>query len=93
MEENCYGCRIVHPSQKQHMHGGCLMEWEDAVDMYYHESLLNMGVENLKPYIHHVCEVLDILPDSLFVDLSKPIYKRKLKLSEESAYDLLFELE
>jgi hypothetical protein len=76
------------------IYGGCLMEWEDKVDMYYHTSQQNLTVDNpVKPHVEHVCEVLDILPDSLFVDLTNPTYKRKLKLSEESAYDRLFELE
>ena len=38
--QNCYGCQINHPSQKQHMgDGGCLatdqQSWEDSCDMYF----------------------------------------------------------
>jgi hypothetical protein len=91
MEENCYGCCVDHPSQRQHMEGGCLMEWEDAVDMYFHRSLLNMGLETVKPYILCVCQVLDVSPDYLTVDLSDPSYAEKLKFHGNTDYDLLFE--
>ena len=39
MSLNCYGCRVDHPSQVQHMDNGCLMEWESAVEQYYEDTL------------------------------------------------------
>ena len=91
MDENCYGCRVDHPSQSQHMEGGCLMEWEDAVDTYFHRSLLNLSVETVKPYIHRVCQDLDISPDHFAVDLSDGTYAEKLKCPVKPDHDLLFE--
>jgi hypothetical protein len=53
--ERCHGCQIVHGSQKQHMLGGCLSEWEDVTSLYFDE------IYNLIPrelIISVFCEVL-----------------------------------
>ena len=43
MNDTCWGCKIDHPSQKQHMDGGCLAEvTEDLVDIYLSSGITCM---------------------------------------------------
>jgi hypothetical protein len=93
MSDQCYGCRTDDPSQITHMEGGCLMEWEDAVDMYFHLSLFRLNENSVTPYIERVCCLLDVSQESLVVDISDPSYAEKLKGPVNTDYDLLFELE
>lgn len=41
--EGCYGCSVTHPSQIQHMSGGCLSDWEDKRDAYLEESFRTLN--------------------------------------------------
>jgi hypothetical protein len=55
---NCYGCEFDRPSQIDHMAGGCLQEWESAVDQYTEFAKLQVTQDRL---IQASQKVLDIL--------------------------------
>lgn len=46
----CFGCSVDHPSQTQHMSGGCLADAEEKLDLYYDEvnsTITDMQVKEL----------------------------------------------
>jgi len=42
-----YGCTVTHPSQKQHMDGGCMFIWEDQVDRYIDDCFKNISTDKV----------------------------------------------
>ena len=38
MKQHCLGCLYDSPGQKAHYEGGCLMAWEEAVDLYHDKA-------------------------------------------------------
>ena len=47
----CFGCQHDSPGQRDHMDGGCLAEWQEKVERFLPESLLNMS----RPLFAEVC--------------------------------------
>ena len=41
-DENCQACEMDLCGQRDHMEGGCLGKWEDAVDSYFTQAKTNM---------------------------------------------------
>ena len=94
MIKNCYGCAIDDPSQVAHMERGCLMNWEEAVDIYMQLSLMRLTPARMEPYICRICQVMHVSRDQLTVDLYNPSNIENLIIAADADkdYDLLFDL-
>ena len=48
MTLSCYGCRVDHPSQVQHMgYGGYMGEWGSAVEQYYADAFASVKTDDV----------------------------------------------
>ena len=56
--QNCAGCLFDHPSQIQHMDGGCMDVWSDCVDSYLDDALALVTTDKVKKV---TCEVMNII--------------------------------
>ena len=46
MNDSCYGCEVDHPSQVQHMQGGCLSDLSECVDQNLSSTILQVIFSN-----------------------------------------------
>ena len=46
MNDSCYGCEVDHPSQVQHMQGGCLSDLSECVDQHLSSTILQVIFSN-----------------------------------------------
>ena len=61
IKENCYGCEIDHPSQRQHH---CLMyDQEESIYMYFEELLTAVKQDEILLSWTEIVDSLDISPE------------------------------
>ena len=94
MKQNCYACTTDYTSQLTHMEGGCLMNWEEAVDIYMDLSLVRLTPERIEPYISRICHVVQVTKEQFTIDLHNRRNIEDLIIASDTdmEYDLLFQL-
>ena len=70
---SCYGCEIDHPSQKQHMCGGCLSPLDECTDFYFEDACGSVKAREVLQVYQDVCQELGMVEDPnafvLFVNM------------------------
>ena len=69
---HCEGCAIQHPSQKEHQ---CLMEEEEAWNLYYDEAIQIVESKQVWNLIENVCDMLEIKIHSSWYSYVPELYK------------------
>jgi hypothetical protein len=95
IKENCYGCRVDHPSQRNHMTNGCLSDWFESVEENFDLAVLRLSPEKVQPYLCHVSGLLELDDELTFEEVLNADCLRELveSMCIDRDFDLLFDLE
>ena len=69
---HCEGCATQHPSQKEHQ---CLMEEEEAWNLYYDEAIQMVDSNRVWALSENVCDMLEIKIHSSWYSYIPELYK------------------